>query len=731
VDDRQLRAVIRVALRANGFDVRIGELAAADRRKLTLGLRLRDLLAQNLPGFADPADIARLADEDSVLWHRLPGMLAFGYQQGAVFRRLIHPDRRGLPVASLMPVAAFSAGISVLDYAADVLGLAEPIFDVLDEATVAALFSSGPEAEARLRRGYRESGDVRLRLLFALVGTCAAGIRRLHRRHGDDEGRHDLLATFGLLHAAQRAVTLPSAGTPDAVSTKSVLPFVAAHQIVELFDPPGTAKRAGRELARQLGHAIAVTDDVTDLLADWRSGAPNTLTQDREPGSRLTDAWLYQVAGQAAARIVSTLRAAALLHPSGRPTAARASAIEAAAKFATLTIARWVGWREELSAPSVLCSPRPRPEPATLRSCADAVGTLLEQQRTGYREAIHWMTVPRLGEDGVRLELHPALLFPRAIVLDSLLDAFAAGLDIPPSVLAHEALWLLRAKRADVRGGWSYLSAVPELPPDVDDLAMVLQALSRCGGPALADAGQYALRLVLAAAERGEAITTWILDPEDAPHRNELFRRYIELTESGGVHPEVVANLLYAASLPGMGKARQQAVSAIASLESAQDDDGSWPSRWYWGPLYGTYRAVLALTSAAPDSPALGRARDYLLAGQNPDGGWGADSGSDPLPTALAVLALAALAPASTRRLRKAVGYLLSAQQPDGSWPGSPFIAFPRVGGPGMHIYHSSTITTCFCLKAILAARVRRPRGNPAAQAVPPAPAWPTAADWS
>jgi len=747
VDDRHFRAVIRAGLRAGGFDVRAGELAAADRRVRVLGLRLRDLLLESLPGFAARDDIARLAGVDSYLWNRLPRMLAFGYEQGVVFGRVIHPDRRGVRAVSLLPVAAFSAGIAVLDYLCDQLGLAGPVFEVLDEATVAGLFSDGPEAGKRLRAGYERAGDVRLRLLFALVAVCGAGIGGLYRRSGDDRGWQDLRATFAVLHAAQKAVTFQQAGAgaagADAVSSKSVLPFVAAYQIVELSGPPGAAKRSGRELARQIGQAVAVTDDLVDLQADWRSGTPNTLLgtargQAGGPGGGLADDWLYRVAGQAAAQITATLRAASLLYPPRRP-AGRLTAIEAAARFATVTVARWVGWREELSAPSVFAFRRPRPAPALLGPCQGAAAMLLGQQATGYREAIHWMEVPRLEEGRVRLETRPATVFQRAVILDALLDAYAAGLEVPGSVLAREALALLRAKRHDVRGGWSYLPGVAELPPDADDLAMVLQVLARCGGPPLAAAGQPALGLVAAAAGRGEALTTWILDPQDAPERNEVFRRYIELTDAGGAHPEVVANLLYAAGLHDAGAGRQWAAAAAGYLESAQAGDGSWPSRWYWGQHYGTYRAAAALVLAAPGSPALGRARGYLLCGQHPDGGWGAGGGSDPLSTAFAALALAALArPGTGRALRPAVGYLLATQQPGGGWPGCPFIAFPRVGGPGIHIYSSSTITTSFCLKALLACRaahatgrITSPRATPATIACRPGPGQPTAADWS
>src|SRR5262249_19016809 len=66
--------------------------------------------------------------------------------------------------------------------------------------------------------------------------------------------------------------------------------------------------------------------------------------------------------------------------------------------------------------------------------------------------------------------------------------------------------------------------------------------------------------------------------------------------------------LLYAASLQATETGGQRAASAIANLESDQDDDGSGHSRRYRGPPHGTYRAVLSLTSGASDSRALGRA---------------------------------------------------------------------------------------------------------------------------
>jgi hypothetical protein len=58
----------------------------------------------------------------------------------------------------------------------------------------------------------RRPGDLRLRLLFALVGACGNGIRARYRRSWDEQAWGDLLATFATLHAAQKAVTFHQTG---------------------------------------------------------------------------------------------------------------------------------------------------------------------------------------------------------------------------------------------------------------------------------------------------------------------------------------------------------------------------------------------------------------------------------------------------------------------------------------------------------------------------------------
>jgi squalene-hopene/tetraprenyl-beta-curcumene cyclase len=356
---------------------------------------------------------------------------------------------------------------------------------------------------------------------------------------------------------------------------------------------------------------------------------------------------------------------------------------------------------------------------------------LITQQRDGYREAIHHLCLPRIYPEGPRFETYPALLFQRAIALDGLLDAYAAGYSVSGRILESETFAILRAKHRDVPGGWSYIPEIPELPPDADDLGIVLQVLCRVGGPALAATCDEAIQLTLAAAEPDGGIPTWILDPHGHSIVDETMRAYVEVIGGRGVHADVVSNLLYGIILYDTSRYRTELLRTVAYLEAAQDERGVWLSKWYAGPYYGTYRVVSAISVLSPSSEALGRARAFLLRSQREDGSWG-EGWSDPLATALSVLALTALGmQLEDEAIERGITYLVGTQEPDGGWPASPFIAFPtldrvvmhasrrmttteRDGGwpaspfiafptaDGVVIHASRTMTTTFCLKALL-----------------------------
>ena len=534
------------------------------------------------------------------------------------------------------------------------------------------------------------ASDLRFRLLLALVAACGAGFRSL-RPLADEAAWGDLADAVVRLYESERTVS----GTPGdgadpgdlvrAAEAKSVLPFVIVDRIVALAGerPPGRDERA----SNVLGMAVGLADDLVDIASDLDSGAANGLVV--EMAGRVaegdlesaTDGDLYDVVDAASARLRALLEPRAA-GPEG----------ESVMKFARATVARWIGWEEESGAPR---GPPPRAR-AVPPHRAEAVRFLLEAQADGYDEAAHRLTVPRIGPDGVRIEAHAGTLFQRAIVVDALLDARDHGHSVPRNVLDAEAWAILRAKRRDVAGGWSYLPEVTELPPDADDLAAVLRVLVRVGGPDLAAACRRPVDLALAAADADGGIPTWILD--DGPDAD-VHRAYVALTESGGTHPDVVANLVSALVLLDDPRHREPVAAAAAYLEGAQDERGAWASRWYAGPYYGTCRAVSALARAAPESTALDRAAGFLL---------GVDRHDDPLATALAGIALAELGRCRqldgvAGALDDAAARLETSREADGGWPACPFISFPRSDGAELHVYASRTVTTAFCLQALLA----------------------------
>jgi squalene-hopene/tetraprenyl-beta-curcumene cyclase len=334
------------------------------------------------------------------------------------------------------------------------------------------------------------------------------------------------------------------------------------------------------------------------------------------------------------------------------------------------------------------------------------VARLLTSQRDGYREAAHHLCFPRLGW---RYETHSAVLFQRGVVLDALLDAAAAGLAVPGQVLDAEVMAILRMKHRDVRGGWNYIPAVAELPPDADDLGQVLQILYRHGGADLAATCDEGIRLVLDGAGPDGSFNTWILDPRGRSPADQAIRAYVGVvdrivTGGWGVHPEVVANLLYGLLLYDPVRYRDPLRRASAYLLAMQQESGAWPSKWYAGPYYGTFCAVAVLGVLTPNSPALSRARAFLLSKQHADGSWG-EEGGDPLSTGLALLALCrgcfSRVPGTDTAVERGADYLARTQEADGGWPAVTWLSFLSLDGPIAS--GSRTITTAFCLKALLA----------------------------
>lgn len=327
---------------------------------------------------------------------------------------------------------------------------------------------------------------------------------------------------------------------------------------------------------------------------------------------------------------------------------------------------------------------------------------LLKQRNDGYTEAVHHFPMP--APTGSGEVTFPSLLFQRATALDGLIDAHEAGLAVSRRVLDDEAMTILQAKHRSMDGGWSYIPEMALLPPDSDDLGIVLQVLHRIGGTQLASACDEPVRLALDAAEPSGAVPTWVFGPRWRSPGDQPARAYLEAIgrPGEGSQPEVVANFCYGLVVHDPARYCIPLECAAAYLESIQAEDGHWESAWYAGRYYGTYRTVNVLGVIQPESRAIPRARSFLLRQQRLDGGWGEEH-SDALNTAFAVLTLTSCGVRPPQRaIARGVDYLLATQQNDGGWPAVTWGAFSTPYGP--QAYGSRTITTAFALKALLAA---------------------------
>ncbi|HWU89461.1 MAG TPA: hypothetical protein VN253_19505 [Kofleriaceae bacterium] len=700
LNDLHIRAVARLALRARGFSIPYGAYQTLLAEQWQLGHRLRDhTLRERLPSCLQDPLWGQIAQVEPRLWERAPLLFALGYRQTKVLGGLL--GAAAIDEDSALLGGAFNAAIAVLDYLLDERGLHPELFGLLQAELVRSIFNPADDWESDLARAHAKIGDPRLRFFFALFALCGSEGRALHRRSRNDAVWMELGLTVGRLLVAERKVSSAARGASCEVAfsradveTKSVVPSVAMLYIAALASPPPAAPgKREQAAAHALGQIFLRVDELVDLVSDCRRGEPSTLVQrlgerpPQSPANVASDADLYDLIDLAAGELHAALDPAAF----GAGPDSDDAAVADVVAFARMTVAAWLQLHED---PAESAAPA-SPPTANRRPLDLATGMLLAQQRDSFRESIHHLRFPRIGWV---YETHPAWVSYRAVALDALLDAYHAGLDVPPAVLAAEAVALLRGKHRQVRGGWSYTPDVPELPPDTDDLGQITQALFRLGGRALSLTCDEGIRLALDAAEPDGGIHTWILDPRAASPADEMVRQYLGVMGGWGVHPEVVANFLYGLILVDPVRYAQPLQQGARYLKSVQAPEGFWPSKWYRGPYYGTFRAVAVLAALAPDSAALDRARSFLLSRQLPNGAFGEGEG-EPLSTALACLALAQLG--ERRAATHAQSYLLRVQEPDGGFPPVIWISFPSMDGPVD--YGSRTMTTAFCLKAMLA----------------------------
>ena len=138
---------------------------------------------------------------------------------------------------------------------------------------------------------------------------------------------------------------------------------------------------------------------------------------------------------------------------------------------------------------------------------ARAVAALAGAGLTGFDEAAHEMTFARAEGFDVTGDRQRTLIFPRAIILETLGAVHRAGLLDLGRLIAQECAFLRRARRAS--GLWAYFPGLHELPADWDDIAQCLRVLDENG----AANGLAAIDAALDRFERkGPPFSTWVIE---------------------------------------------------------------------------------------------------------------------------------------------------------------------------------------------------------------------------
>lgn len=335
-----------------------------------------------------------------------------------------------------------------------------------------------------------------------------------------------------------------------------------------------------------------------------------------------------------------------------------------------------------------------------------AIAALERERKAGYPEATHRMIFPRAAGFSGESDEQAGCVFQRALIAEALLESAAAGFHIDWNGIDEDVEELVALRCTDVAGGWRYFPGLPELPPDADDLAIILRLLVRVGHPHVAALCDPPLRLLL---EQERPLPTWIVDDEDT---SLAMRRAIETQWGAGADVEVVANILHAMASYDEPRFRDELKQGLDYVVGQQDPSGTWRSTWYHGELYGTFACARLLAATAPDHYALRRVGSALTSSQRADGGWGSPA-STPTDTALAMLSLALSAGTASASCDRGVAYLIARQDPDGRWPADPFIKMDTnrvqtlagTGQPRIVSFKSSTVTTALCLQALCATR--------------------------
>lgn len=339
-----------------------------------------------------------------------------------------------------------------------------------------------------------------------------------------------------------------------------------------------------------------------------------------------------------------------------------------------------------------------------------ALNNLLDEGAQGFLNTRHIMPFAK-EIFNVNADSQEGDVFQRALIADTLIDFNEDLQGRLDEIIKSEIAYLISKGRKKGIGGWAYFPDLPELPPDADDLAQVMQVLVRGGYKVpMAALIDTPLHVLLGDQQNDDAWESWIIPKLNQTEEQLLQTVWVNKAWGTGSDPEVVANLLYALILYDPDRYSSAISRGLNYLSGIHAGKYRWISTWYHGEHYGTYVAIRALCAGNADSAIIRRAADKIRQCRHSDGSWGIDKEvASPLQTALALLTLSIAQQYTGQKwdyswAENSLRYLQQSRKPDNNWAESPFIRMP-MGRPYGYIhtiltYESKAITSNYIAKA-------------------------------
>ncbi|WP_437652219.1 hypothetical protein [Sorangium sp. So ce1182] len=565
----------------------------------------------------------------------------------------------------------------------------------------------------------------------ALARGALAG--RLLAQHVDEARAHRwLLGLAGLAEASwQRNPRAASAAAGALVAGAAA---AGAREVVALWTAP--ALLAGDELApaRRFGEAVTAPLWLLDgLVRLWLDpDAPDLAAPTLTPllalwlgGAELAPPLLFALAGERASPVrrreihsllatrpyraalaasvrgaLASAREVVAGAPRSRPT--ERGLAEAQGEFLDALAERLrffeglMSFRDVLAVGAALVPPRAQGD----LSLPDVVRADLRAAVASLLESAPWpesWEVQRFGVLGSR-EQPVGHWFARATILMALLEIG----EVERDVRADAAALLDEIPPGELR----YFGAFRDLPPDADDLAIMLQLVAETG--AARERAETWIEVMLANVDDDGVVPTWFYRGPAGPTTPGATWAGDDCT---AVRLNLLAGLL---SFDAARFARLIDANARRALDAASEDairgacfyDGAYTDLAFlrFARLYRRRAgdAPRAAEIAAVEAAVLSR----MLGSQRLDGGFGT-----PLRTA-ACLEAAAMADAPDPLLiERGLRYLGERQLVDGSWPAEPLYRAPVKHGREGH-HEGRALTTALCARGFAAALSRLQRGG-------------------